>query len=96
MAEEEGEEGDVVGIEIVADETRVRTPRKKTGRPVKSDEKVQDGFISKPTRTLLVQLSEMGMLYRRVTEFTQERQSGTAKGGMTEQVRSTSEYHYQG
>lgn len=96
MAEEEGEEGDVVGIEIVADETRVGTPRKKTGRPVKSDEKVQDGFISKPTRTLLVQLSEMGMLYRRVTEFTQERQSGAAKGGMTEQVRSTSEYHYQG
>lgn len=54
----------------------------------------QDGHISKPTRTLLVQLSEMGMLYRRVTDFTLERQSGTGKGGMTEQVRRIAQLTY--
>ena len=38
-----------------------------------------------------MQLSEMGMLYRRVTDFTQERQTATGKGGMTEQVRAAKE-----
>jgi gamma-tubulin complex component 3 len=46
----------------------------------------QDGYISKPTRTLLVQISEMGMLYRQVTTFIDSREAGISKGGMTEQV----------
>ncbi|WRT65700.1 uncharacterized protein IL334_002646 [Kwoniella shivajii] len=76
----EGDEGDIVGIEIVADQEK-------------------DGFISKPTQTILMQLSEMGMLYRRVTDFINSRQAGVGKGGMTEQSlchflhHELSEYH---
>ncbi|ORY24380.1 Spc98 family-domain-containing protein [Naematelia encephala] len=76
----EGQEGDVVGIDIVADEAK-------------------DGYIATPTRSVLVQLSEMGMLYKRVTEFVQSGQAGTGKGGMTEQSlchflhHELSEYH---
>ncbi|KAK8861575.1 hypothetical protein IAR55_002397 [Kwoniella newhampshirensis] len=75
-----GDEGDVVGIEIVADEAK-------------------DGYISQPTRTILMQLSEMGMLYRRITNFINARQASEGKGGMTEQSlchflhHELSEYH---
>ncbi|WWC87885.1 uncharacterized protein L201_002783 [Kwoniella dendrophila CBS 6074] len=78
--EEEGEEGDIVGIEIVADQPK-------------------DGYISKPTQTILMQLSEMGMLYRQVTDFISSKQAGEGKGGMTEQSlchflhHELSEYH---
>lgn len=43
-------------------------------------------MISQPTRTLLMQLSELGMLYRRVTNFINSRQARDSKGGMVEQV----------
>ena len=33
-----------------------------------------------------MQISEMGMLYQRVTKFTQSKESGNGTGGMTEQV----------
>ncbi|WWC68620.1 uncharacterized protein I206_102550 [Kwoniella pini CBS 10737] len=77
---DEGEEGDIVGIEIIADQAK-------------------DGYISKPTQTILTQLSEMGMLYRQVTDFINSRQAGESKGGMTEQSlchflhHELSEYH---
>ncbi|WVW80143.1 hypothetical protein I302_102118 [Kwoniella bestiolae CBS 10118] len=78
--EDEGEEGETVGIEIVADQNK-------------------DGYISKPTQIILMQLSEMGMLYRQVTDFINTRQAGEGKGGMTEQSlchflhHELSEYH---
>nr|XP_031862932.1 uncharacterized protein CI109_001407 [Kwoniella shandongensis]KAA5530004.1 hypothetical protein CI109_001407 [Kwoniella shandongensis] len=80
IAEGTGEEGEVVGIEIVADEAK-------------------DGYISQPTRTILMQLSEMGMLYRKITEFINSRQATEGRGGMTEQSlchflhHELSEYH---
>ncbi|KAK4690096.1 gamma-tubulin complex component 3, partial [Tremellales sp. Uapishka_1] len=82
LPSDEGLDGEIVGIEIVAEESK-------------------DGYISKPTRTLLVQLSEMGMLYRRVSDFVNSRQSADVggKGGMTEQslchflLHELSEYH---
>jgi gamma-tubulin complex component 3 len=46
----------------------------------------KEGYISPPIRTLLMQISEMGMLYRKVTQFVESRTAGTSKGGMTEQV----------
>ncbi|KAI9632597.1 Spc98 family-domain-containing protein, partial [Dioszegia hungarica] len=58
-----------------------------------------DGYMSAPTRTILVQLSEMGVMYRKVTEFINTRQAGTSRGGMTEQSlchflhHELSEYH---
>ncbi|WVR03818.1 hypothetical protein IAU60_000814 [Kwoniella sp. DSM 27419] len=79
-ANDEGDEGDIVGIEIVADEAK-------------------HGYISKPTRTVLMQLSEMGMLYKRVTNFIDSSQAGEAKRGMIEQSlchflhHELSEYH---
>ncbi|KIR28062.1 gamma-tubulin complex component 3 [Cryptococcus deuterogattii 99/473] len=63
------------------------------------DDDEVDGVISQPTRTLLMQLSEMGMLYRRVTNFINSRQAGDSKGGMIEQslchflLHELSEYH---
>ncbi|WVQ93414.1 hypothetical protein IAU59_000485 [Kwoniella sp. CBS 9459] len=59
----------------------------------------KDGYISKPTRTLLMQISELGMLYRRVTHFVNNRQAAERKGDMTEQSlchflhHELSEYH---
>lgn len=57
------------------------------GIQVVSDEPV-DGVIDSPTRSLLVQLSELGMLYRRVAGFVKVREGpdGMRSGGMTEQV----------
>ena len=37
---------------------------------------------------MLVQISEMGMLYRKVTKFVESKTAGSSKGGMTEQVSS--------
>ncbi|WVQ79124.1 hypothetical protein IAT38_001219 [Cryptococcus sp. DSM 104549] len=68
------------------------------GIEIVADE-AKDGYISQPTRTLLMQLSEMGMLYRRVTEFINARQAAEGKSGMTEQSlchflhHELSEYH---
>lgn len=44
----------------------------------------QDGCISTPTRTVITQISEMGVMYRKVTAFTKEQEK---RKGMTEQVR---------
>ncbi|OCF57900.1 gamma-tubulin complex component 3 [Kwoniella mangroviensis CBS 10435] len=80
QGEDEGEEGEIVGIEIVADQNK-------------------DGYVSKPTQTILMQLSEMGMLYKQVTDLINTRQAGEGKGGMTEQSlchflhHELSEYH---
>nr|XP_018264728.1 gamma-tubulin complex component 3 [Kwoniella dejecticola CBS 10117]OBR86886.1 gamma-tubulin complex component 3 [Kwoniella dejecticola CBS 10117] len=68
-------------------------------RAEEGDEGDIDGYISKPTQTVLMQLSEMGMLYRQVTDFINSRQAGESKGGMTEQSlchflhHELSEYH---
>ncbi|EAL21609.1 hypothetical protein CNBC6460 [Cryptococcus deneoformans B-3501A] len=77
-----------------------------TGFPLgKEGPIIEEGYddevvvISQPTRTLLMQLSEMGMLYRRVTNFVNSRQAGDSKGGMIEQSlchflhHELSEYH---
>ncbi|RSH94655.1 Microtubule-nucleating Tub4p (gamma-tubulin) complex component [Saitozyma podzolica] len=67
------------------------------GIEIVADE-AKDGYITTPTPTLLVQLSEMGVMYRRVTDFVQSRQS-SGKGSMTEQSlchflhHELSEYH---
>jgi len=47
---------------------------------------MQEGYVSQPIRTLLVQISEMGMLYRKVTNFVDGKTAGSSRGGMTEQV----------
>ena len=71
-----------MGIEITVDETKVgHIPLKAAGRCL-----FQDGYVSGPTKTLLMQIAEMGMLYRKVTRFIESRQT-EGKGGMTEQVR---------
>ncbi|WVQ74593.1 hypothetical protein IAR50_004194 [Cryptococcus sp. DSM 104548] len=68
------------------------------GIEIVADE-VLDGHISQPTRTLLMQISEMGMIYRRVTGFIESRQSLDNRGGMIEQSlchflhHDLSEYH---
>ncbi|OXG74279.1 gamma-tubulin complex component 3 [Cryptococcus neoformans Gb118] len=68
------------------------------GIEIVADEE-KDGVISQPTRTLLMQLSELGMLYRRVTNFINSRQARDSKGGMIEQSlchflhHELSEYH---
>ncbi|EIW66546.1 hypothetical protein TREMEDRAFT_72372 [Tremella mesenterica DSM 1558] len=62
-------------------------------------DKGKEGHISQSIRTLLADLSEMGMLYRRVTHFLETHQAGQSKGGMTEQSlchflhHELSEYH---
>ncbi|OCF44974.1 gamma-tubulin complex component 3 [Kwoniella heveanensis CBS 569] len=79
-------------------------PLGKEGTPAVVDqggeeEEEVDGYVTKPTRTLLMQISELGMLYRRVTHFISTRQTTDRKGGMTEQSlchflhHELSEYH---
>ena len=46
----------------------------------------QDGYISMPTRSVIAQISELGVMYRKITAFVQSRPPGVSKGGMTEQV----------
>ena len=43
----------------------------------------QDGIISAPTRTVVTQISEMGVMYRKVTAYTKDQEQ---KKGMIEQV----------
>ena len=85
--EPEGEQGEVVGINIVADEPKVSHV---TGLCCETGSLtlMKDGYISSPTRTLLMQIAEMGMLYRQVTQYLDSKQVGTSKGGRTEQVSS--------
>lgn len=45
---------------------------------------MQDGHISTPTRTVVAQISEMGVMYRKVTAYTKDQEQ---KRGMIEQVR---------
>lgn len=72
-----GEE--IVGIDIVADETKVGFTSCNLADP-------QDGYISMPTRSVIAQISELGVMYRKITAFVQSRPPGVSKGGMTEQV----------
>lgn len=47
------------------------------------------GVISQPTKSVLVQLSEMGVLYRKITNFIKMHQAAgpSSKSGMIIQVR---------
>ncbi|KAL7419580.1 Microtubule-nucleating Tub4p (gamma-tubulin) complex component [Cryptotrichosporon argae] len=42
-------------------------------------DEAKDGYITEPTKTLLVQISEMGVLYRKVTDFV-KRHAASATG----------------
>ncbi|ORX33220.1 hypothetical protein BD324DRAFT_654315, partial [Kockovaella imperatae] len=44
-----------------------------------------NGNISKPTRLLLMQIAEMGMLYRQITNYLAVKQTGGSSRGMIEQ-----------
>jgi gamma-tubulin complex component 3 len=48
----------------------------------------QEGYVFQPTRSVLVQLSEMGVLYRKITTFIKKHQAAgpSAKSGMVVQV----------
>lgn len=72
---------EVVGIDIVADEAKVRGCAR-----VLAD--IQSGYISQPTRSIMAQLSEMGVLYRKITRFINLHQAAgpSSKSGMVIQV----------
>lgn len=75
---------EVVGIDIAADEAKVSFLFRR-----RVD--LKDGFISQPTRSILVQLSELGVLYRQITSFIKEHQAAgpSSRSGMVVQVSTT-------
>ena len=79
----QGEEGEVVGIVIDIDEAQVSS---RTYTCVRIIDQRQNGHVSKPVRLLLMQIAEMGMLYRQITKFLEVAQAGASSRGMIEQV----------
>ena len=72
------DEEEVVGLDFVADEQTVSF-----GRCLDAKLTLQDGHISTPTRTVITQISEMGVMYRKVTAFTRDQEK---RKGMIEQA----------
>ncbi|TXT12871.1 hypothetical protein VHUM_01272 [Vanrija humicola] len=103
---ERGRAGDGTGFPLGAEGTRVLDAAKAeaaqevVGIDIVADE-AKSGCISQPTRSIMAQLSEMGVLYRKITSFINLHQAAgpSSKSGMVIQSlchflhHELSEYH---
>ncbi|BEJ16140.1 hypothetical protein CspHIS471_0507450 [Cutaneotrichosporon sp. HIS471] len=99
---ERGREGDGTGFPLGANGVAVPVDAEPqvVGIDVVADEP-REGYIAKPTRNILVQLSELGVLYHRITTFIKEHQAAgpSSRSGMVVQSlchflhHELSEYH---
>ncbi|CAK9781244.1 unnamed protein product [Cutaneotrichosporon oleaginosum] len=99
---ERGREGNGTGFPLGANGVTIPTDVEPQvlGIDIVADE-AREGYIAKPTRNILVQLSELGVLYRQITSFVQEHQAAgpSSRSGMVVQSlchflhHELSEYH---
>ncbi|WOO83932.1 Spindle pole body component alp6 [Vanrija pseudolonga] len=102
---ERGRAGDGTGFPLGAEGTRMLDAKAEAAQEVVGIDIVADeaksGYISQPTRSIMAQLSEMGVLYRKITRFINLHQAAgpSSKSGMVIQSlchflhHELSEYH---
>lgn len=87
---EKGRAGDGMGFPLGKDGQDPESGEQEVvGIKIVDDE--EKGVISQPTKSVLVQLSEMGVLYRKITDFIKVHQAAgpSSKSGMIIQVSSS-------
>ncbi|WVO13274.1 hypothetical protein L204_100887 [Cryptococcus depauperatus] len=97
-----GREGEGTGFPLGKDGTNIESTESEeeiVGIEIVVEE-AKDGYVLEPTRTLLMQIAETGMLYRKITSFINARHVEEGKGGLIEQSlchflhHELSEYHH--